>query len=116
MKEAIPNKRADRHAGLRVEPAPPALPGPPRARGAGLAFDFEWSNKTLFYGQYKRTESYFENSELASSGLPSAEELAILEPYRGRIPDEVFTTAFTPPKTDGIGQQPRQPAPRAASC
>ena len=72
-------------------------------RALAHAFDFEWSNKTLFYGQYKRTASYFANSELASSGLPSAGELAILEPLRGRIPDEVFTETYQPPKTDGSG-------------
>ncbi len=67
------------------------------------AFDFEWSNKNVAFGAYKRTKSYFENSELAAQGLPSPEELAVLEPYRGKIPDEVFTTAYTPPKTDGSG-------------
>jgi microcin C transport system substrate-binding protein len=67
------------------------------------AFDFEWSNINLFFGQYTRTASYFSNSELASSGLPSAEELAILEPLRGQIPDEVFTATYEPPATDGSG-------------
>jgi microcin C transport system substrate-binding protein len=67
------------------------------------AFDFEWSNKTLFYGLYKRTESYFSNSELASSGLPSADELKILEPLKDQIPPEVFTTEYREPKTDGSG-------------
>ena len=68
------------------------------------AFDFEWSNKNLFYGIYNRTRSYFDNSELAATGLPSDAELAILEPYRGRIPDEVFTTEYNPPLNDGPGQ------------
>jgi microcin C transport system substrate-binding protein len=67
------------------------------------AFDFEWSNKNLFYGAYSRTRSYFSNSELASSGLPSAEELKILEPLRGKVPDEVFTQEYQPPTTDGSG-------------
>jgi microcin C transport system substrate-binding protein len=67
------------------------------------AFDFEWSNKTLFYGQYARTQSFFSNSELASSGLPSPAELEILEPLRGQIPAEVFTTEYHPPSTDGSG-------------
>ena len=76
----------------------------PRVRQAlGLAFDFEWTNKNLFFGAYTRTESYFSNSELASRGLPGAEELKILEPFRGRIPEEVFTTAYQPPSTDGTG-------------
>lgn len=67
------------------------------------AFDFEWSNKTLFYNRYSRNRSYFDNSTLAATGLPSPEELKILEPYRGKIPDEVFTQEYQPPKTDGSG-------------
>ena len=80
----------------------------PRVRQAlGYAFDFEWSNRTLFNGQYTRTTSYFSNSELASSGLPQGEELALLEHYRGRIPDTVFNQAFKIPVTDGSGR-PRE--------
>ncbi len=76
----------------------------PKVRQAlAYAFDFEWSNKNLFYGQYTRTDSYFSNSELAAHGLPEGEELAILEKYRDRIPGEVFTTAYTPPATDSSG-------------
>ena len=66
-------------------------------------FDYEWSNKNLFYGLYHRTRSYFDNSELAATGLPSPEELVLLEPYRGRIPDEVFTAEYNPPANDGSG-------------
>ena len=69
----------------------------------GYAFDFEWTNRHLFYGQYRRSPSFFSNSELASSGLPSPAELAILEPYRGRIPERVFTDAYEPPRADGPG-------------
>ncbi|MCC7427449.1 MAG: ABC transporter substrate-binding protein [Alphaproteobacteria bacterium] len=68
-----------------------------------LAFDFEWSNANLFYGAYTRTQSYFANSELASSGLPQGEELRILERFRGRIPETVFTQEFKLPVTDGSG-------------
>lgn len=76
----------------------------PKVRQAiGLAFDFEWGNRTLAYGAYKRTKSYFQNSELASAGLPSDDELKILETYRGKIPDDVFTAAYEPPKSDGSG-------------
>ena len=63
----------------------------------GYAFDFEWSNRNLFYNQYTRTRSYFDNSELAARGLPSPEELALLEPLRKDLPPEVFTTAYEPP-------------------
>ena len=69
----------------------------------GHAFDFEWSNKTLFYGQYTRTKSYFSNTELAARELPSKQELALLEPLRGTIPEEVFTTVYEPPRNDGAG-------------
>ncbi len=68
------------------------------------AFDFERSNQTLFYGQYKRTRSYFDNSDLAASGLPSAAELELLEPFRDKLPPEVFTTEFNPPVTRGDGR------------
>ncbi|MBX6741559.1 MAG: ABC transporter substrate-binding protein [Acetobacteraceae bacterium] len=66
-------------------------------------FDFEWMNANLFYGSYTRTRSYFSNSELASSGLPEGREREILEKYRGRIPEEVFTQEYTLPVTDGSG-------------
>lgn len=65
----------------------------------GYAFDFEWTNDNLFNGQYARNQSFFENSELASSGLPSKEELEILTPLKGQIPDSVFTTEFSTPST-----------------
>lgn len=72
-------------------------------RAFNFAFDFEWSNRNLFYGQYKRTDSYFENSELAWNGgpqgadLPSPAELKLLEPLRDKVPAEVFTETFTNP-------------------
>ena len=69
----------------------------------GLLFDFEWTNKQLFYSSYIRTQSFFANSELAASGLPTAEELAILEPLRGSIPEEVFTKEYHTPVSDGSG-------------
>jgi microcin C transport system substrate-binding protein len=69
----------------------------------GYAFDFEWANKNVAYGAYKRTASYFENSELAAKGLPSQDELKILEQYRGKVPDELFTQEFKLPTTDGSG-------------
>jgi microcin C transport system substrate-binding protein len=72
-------------------------------RALAYAFDFEWSNRNLFFSQYARTESYFSNSELAAEGLPSGEELEILEPYRGRIPEEAFTREYEAPATDGTG-------------
>jgi len=76
----------------------------PKVRQAlAYAFDFEWTNANLFYGQYARTNSFFENSDLASSDLPSDAELALLEPLRGQIPEEVFTETYASPATDGSG-------------
>jgi microcin C transport system substrate-binding protein len=68
------------------------------------AFDFEWTNKTLMYGSYKRTHSVFQNSDLMAAGPPSREELALLEPFRGKVADEVFGEPFVPPVSDGSGQ------------
>jgi len=68
-----------------------------------LAFDFEWTNRNLFNGQYTRTASYFSNSDLAAHGKPQGEELAVLEPFREEVPDSVFGDAYTPPVTDGSG-------------
>ncbi len=75
-----------------------------RLRAAlAYAFDFEWTNKNLFYGQYARTDSYFSNSELASSGTPSPAELALLEPFRDQLPPEVFDKEYVPPDSSGKG-------------
>lgn len=72
-------------------------------KALSLAFDFEWTNKTLFYGQYIRSNSYFSNSELASSGRPSEKELKILNKYKDIIPPEVFSSIYSPGLTDGSG-------------
>ncbi|MEA2890053.1 MAG: microcin transport system substrate-binding protein [Bradyrhizobium sp.] len=77
----------------------------PRVREALIqAFDFEWTNKTIMYGAYARTHSPFQNSDLMASGPPSPEELKLLEPFRGQVPDEVFGAPYVPPITDGSGQ------------
>jgi microcin C transport system substrate-binding protein len=77
----------------------------PRVREALiLAFDFEWTNKTIMYGAYARTHSPFQNSDMMANGPPSPEELALLEPFRGQVPDEVFGMPFVAPVSDGSGQ------------
>jgi microcin C transport system substrate-binding protein len=78
----------------------------PRVREALTnAFDFEWTNKTIMYGAYARTVSPFQNSDLmAADAPPSPEELKLLEPFRGQVPDEVFAAPFSPPVSDGSGQ------------
>jgi len=65
-----------------------------------LAFDFEWSNNQLFYNQYERCDSYFSNSELASSGLPQGKELELLNEYREQLPASVFEVEWLPPTTN----------------
>lgn len=76
-----------------------------RVRAAlDLAFDFEWTNRTLFYGLYGRTNSMFQNTELAADAPPSPAELALLEPLRGQVPEEVFHTPYQSPKSDGSGR------------
>jgi microcin C transport system substrate-binding protein len=67
------------------------------------AFDFEWSNKQFAYGDYSRTHSYFSNTDMAAEAYPDAAELKILEPFRDKLPPEVFTSIYKPPMTDGTG-------------
>src|SRR5438034_8392525 len=68
------------------------------------AFDFEWTNKKIMHGSYERTHSVFQNSDMMAVGKPSADELALLESFRGKVPDEVFGEPFVPPVSDGSGQ------------
>ncbi|PNH88716.1 extracellular solute-binding protein [Vibrio diazotrophicus] len=68
------------------------------------AMDFEWMNKNMFYSQYSRTRSYFQNTDYEAKGLPSEEELAILNPVKQAIPPRVFTEEYQPPVTDGSGR------------
>lgn len=76
----------------------------PRIREAlGLAFDFEWTRKTIMFGAYQRMTSYFENSDSKAVGKPSPDELKLLEPFRGQVPDEVFGEPWLPPVSDGSG-------------
>ena len=77
-----------------------------------LAFDYEWTNRVMFHDAYRRSNSYFSNSELAAEGPPSAAEREILAPYRDQLPPEVFERAYEPPVTSGTGH-PRQNLRRA---
>ncbi|MBV8890287.1 MAG: ABC transporter substrate-binding protein [Alphaproteobacteria bacterium] len=102
-KEEIPNELTSGMQGFGFNLRRPLFQDPRVREALGYAFDFEWSNKNLFYGAYKRTRSYFDNSELAATGVPQGAELQILDKYRGQIPDQVFTTEYNPPKYDGSG-------------
>ncbi len=68
-----------------------------------LCFDFEWTNKNIIFGSYARMTSFFENSDLKAVGKPSPEELALLEPFRGKVSEEVFGDPWLPPISDGSG-------------
>jgi len=102
-KEAIEHHRPTGMQAFIMNIRRPVFADPKVREALAYAFDFEWSNRTLFFNQYARTESYFSNSDLASTGLPEGEELEILEQYRGRIPEEVFTEVYRAPATDGSG-------------
>ncbi len=102
-KEVIPNQLPSGMQGFGYNLRRPIFQDRRVRAALAYAFDFEWSNKNLFYDSYARTRSYFDNSELAATGTPQGEELKTLEKYRGKIPDEVFTKQYEPPKYDGSG-------------
>lgn len=91
MQSFIMNLRKERFQDIKVRKA------------LELAFDFEWTNKTLFYDSYTRTRSYFSNTIYEADGLPQGKELEILEQYKDKLPESVFTKEYDPPKTDGSG-------------
>jgi microcin C transport system substrate-binding protein len=104
VKEIIPHTRPQGMQGFLFNIRRPVFLDVKVREALTYAFDFEWSNKQFAYGEYKRTDSYFENSELAATdGAPTGRVLEILESYRGKIPESVFTTRYAPPKTDGTG-------------
>lgn len=104
VKEEVKHNRPAGMQGFLYNTRRPLFADAAVRKALSYAFDFEWSNKQFAYSEYARTDSYFENSDLAAEdGLPTGKELEILEKYRGQIPDEVFTTRYHPPKSDGSG-------------
>ncbi len=106
VRDEIPHQRAQGMQGYVINLRRPLFEDRRVREALGLAYDFEWLNQNISYGLLKRTDSYFDNSELGSTGLladADPVEQAILEQYRGRVPDEVFTEVFEPPQTDGSG-------------
>ena len=104
IKEEIPNLNPQGMQGFVFNTRKKHLQDPRVREALALLFDFEWTNRQLFNGAYTRTVSYFDNSELAASGLPSEGELKLLEPMRGQIPDEVFEKPFKLPHTNADGK------------
>ena len=103
-KEMVPHQNPTGMQGFVFNTRREIFKNPQVREALGYAFDFEWSNRTLFNGQYTRTGSFFSNSDQASLGIPKDEELAILEHYRDQLPERVFTNEFILPTTDGTGR------------
>jgi microcin C transport system substrate-binding protein len=97
-KEEIPNRLPSGMQGFGYNLRRPIFQDPRVREALAYAFDFEWENKNLFYGEYTRTRSYFDNSELAATGVPQGEELKILDQFREQLPPEVFTKEYDPPE------------------
>jgi microcin C transport system substrate-binding protein len=85
------NTRRDKFKDVRVREA------------LGLAIDYEWMNRQMFYGAYQRVRGLFGNTDCQASGLPGPQELAILEPWRSQIAPAAMDAMFAPPRTDGAG-------------
>lgn len=107
-KEEIPHKRSAGMQGFVFNMRREIFKDPMVRQALAYGFDFEWSNKTLFYGQYARSRSFFQNSELAANGLPQGREREILAGFADRLPPEIFTRTYTPPVTDGSGNNREQ--------
>jgi microcin C transport system substrate-binding protein len=103
VKRLIPNDSPAGMQGFFINIRQPQFQDRAVREALQYVFDFEWTNSTLFYGQYTRTRSYFENSELAATGMPGPAELAYLEPHRAALPPELFTQEYNPPVTQGDG-------------
>jgi len=103
VKETTPNTASTDTRWLAFNNEKPLFSDRRVRQALGLAFDFEWMNKALFYGAYQRASSYFQNTEYAASGLPDADQLALLAPYKAQLPPELFTQKYAPPHSDGSG-------------
>ncbi|MEE1920641.1 extracellular solute-binding protein [Pseudomonas sp. 148P] len=103
IREEIPNGTPTGMQGFVFNLRRPVFQDVRVRQALSLLLDFEWTNKQLFNGAYTRTDSYFENSEMAAKGLPGEDELKLLEPLRGKIPEQVFSEAFKNPVTDASG-------------
>jgi microcin C transport system substrate-binding protein len=104
VREKVPDARPSGTQGWWINGRRAKLKDPRVREAIGLCFDFEWANKNIMYGAYTRAASFFENSDLKATGTPGPGELALLDPLRDKLPAEVFGPAWTPPVSDGSGQ------------
>ena len=102
-REILPDDTPSGAQGWFINTRQPQFKDPRLREALIFAFDFEWTNKTIMYNSYQRTQSVFQNSDMMAVGPPSADELALLEPFRGHVPTEVFDEPFVPPVSDGSG-------------
>ena len=103
LKEALHNGEPTRSQGWYFNTRREQFKDPRIREALGLCFDFEWTNKNIMYGLYKRVFSYFQNTPMEATGKPGRDELALLEPFRGKVSDAVFGEPYTPPVSDGTG-------------
>ncbi len=104
VREIIPDENISGIQGWFFNIRRPIFKDPQIREAIGTAFDFKWTNTNLMYGSYERTISYFQNSDMMAKGMPDAEELALLEPFKDKLPPEVFGEPYVPPESDGSGQ------------
>lgn len=103
IKDTLPDARPSGAQGFFINTRREKFKDPRVRHALDIAFDFEWSNNMLFSNLYTRTESFFENSDMKASGKASPEEMALLEPFKGNLPPNIFDEPYAPPKTDGSG-------------
>ncbi|WP_374939817.1 extracellular solute-binding protein [Vibrio sp. T187] len=104
VKEEIPHQKPEATQAFVFNTKATVFSEPQVREALTYAMDFEWMNKNLFYSQYSRTRSYFQNTDYEAKGLPSKEELAVLSPFKEQVPERVFTEEYQPPVTDGSGR------------
>ena len=104
LRLTMPDSRPSGAQGFFINTRREKFSDPKVRKALDFAFDFEWTNRNQFYGMYKRTNSFFENSDMKAEGPPDAAELALLEPYRDRLPKKVFGEPYSSPVSNGSGQ------------
>jgi len=103
IKEELEHKIPQPTTGFIFNTKRPQFADPKVRRALAYMLDFEWMNKALFFDQYRRTNSYFTNTEFAATGLPSAREREIFAPFKGQFPQQLLTEEFKLPTTQGDG-------------
>ena len=114
LKGQLPSREAPLYQGFFFNMRLPLFQDPRLREALSYAFDFTWLNKNLLCDQFVPSHSLFGNSDLAATGAPSPEELALLQPYRDKVPARVFGPAYQPPLTDGTQESLRNNLRKAA--